>query len=202
MTEETTAVVNVPSAAEAVPETPAAAEAEESAEAVSLSDEEAKRAIEAILFAAGEPLKIGTLADALEKTPKETQRLVSELEQTYAERGILLIRLDDACQLVSKPAYIGFIRRALHIRMGGSLSSAGMETLAIVAYHQPVTRSFIEQIRGTDSTHSISSLLERGLIEVCGRLDVPGKPNLYRTTADFLRAFGLSSLSELPQLDL
>lgn len=177
-------------------------EAEESTEAVSLSDGEAKHAIEAMLFAAGEPLKIAALADALEKTPKETNRLISELEQTYGDRGILLIRLDDACQLVSKPAYVGFIRRVLHIRMGGSLSSAGMETLAIVAYHQPVTRSFIEQIRGTDSTHSISSLLERGMIEVCGRLDVPGKPNLYRTTADFLRAFGLSSLNELPQLDL
>ena len=105
---------------------------------------------------------------------------------------------DNACQLCTKEKYLPHIRVALGIRRNGTLSNSSIEVLAIVAYHQPVTRAYIDTVRGVDSAYAVSSLLERGLIESVGRLDAPGRPMLYGTTADFLRCFGLSSLSELP----
>ncbi len=164
--------------------------------------DEAKKIIEAILFASGEPVKYSTLADILGYSVEITGRLVAEMEDLYDGRGIMLARLGDACQLCSREQYIGYIRQALNIRVGGSLSNAALEVLAIIAYHQPVTKAYIEQIRGTDSGYALTSLVDRGLVEVSGKLEVPGRPNLYRTTTDFLRAFGLSGLGELPVLEL
>jgi len=164
--------------------------------------DEARRIIEAVLFASGEPVKYSTLADILGYSTEMVGRLAAEMEYLYEGRGIMLLRLGDRCQLTTREQYIGYIRQALNIRVGGSLSNAALETLAIIAYHQPVTKAYVEQIRGTDSAYAITSLSDRGLIEISGKLDVPGRPNLYRTTPDFLRAFGLNALGDLPALEL
>jgi len=164
--------------------------------------DEARRIIEAILFASGEPVKYQVLASVLGYPEDATERLVAEMEYMYDGRGIMLLRLGDSCQLASRENYVGYIRQALNIRSGGSLSNTALEVLAIVAYHQPVTKAYVEQIRGTDSGYALTSLVERGLVEVSGKLEVPGRPNLYRTTADFLRAFGLGAIGDLPALEL
>jgi len=167
-----------------------------------ISVDEAKRIIEAILFASGEPVKYSVLASVLGYPVDVVGRLAAEMEYMYEGRGIMLLRLGDSCQLVSRENYIGYIRQALNIRTGGSLSNTALEVLAIVAYHQPVTKAYIEQIRGTDSGYALNQLVERGLVEISGKLEVPGRPNLYRTTADFLRAFGLGTIGDLPALEL
>lgn len=161
-------------------------------------------ALEAILFAAGYPVENEKLMSALGITGLELSRLISELRSEYEaeERGIQLMIFDGSCQLCTKEEHIGKIREALGIRQGGNLSRSSLETLAIVAYHQPVTKSYIEQIRGIDSSYAVNNLTEKKLIEVCGRLDAPGRPSLYRTTDDFLRVFGISSLSELPPVEI
>ena len=110
--------------------------------------------------------------------------------------------LGNACQLVTKEDYADYIRAALGIKEGGNLSKSSMETLAVIAYNQPVTKTYVDQVRGSDSAYAVNSLLDRGLIECLGRLDVPGKPRLYGTTTTFLRSFGLSSIEELPPLEL
>jgi segregation and condensation protein B len=116
-------------------------------------------------------------------------------------RGVILLAMDKECQLCTKPKYLAYIRAALGIRRNGTLSAANMETLAIVAYHQPVTRAYIDAVRGVDSSYAVSSLVERGLIEAKGRLDAPGRPVLFGTSTGFLRCFGLNSVEELPGLD-
>jgi len=176
--------------------------AQDAAKTEEIPIDEARRIIEAVLFASGEPVKYSTLADILGYSTESVGRLTAEMEYLYEGRGIMLLRLGDSCQLTTREQYIGYIRQALNIRVGGSLSNAALETLAIIAYHQPVTKAYIEQIRGTDSAYAITSLSDRGLIEVSGKLDVPGRPNLYRTTPDFLRAFGLNALGDLPALEL
>lgn len=170
------------------------------------SIEESQRIIEAILYAAGYPVSYEKLAEVLETTPGAVKKMVSAYQKVYndptAVRGVELLMFDTACQLCTKALYEEKIKKVLGMRRGGGLSNASLEVLAIVAYRQPVTRLYIEQIRGVDSSYHVGSLVDKGLIESKGRLDVPGRPVLYGTTKDFLRCFGISSLSELPSVDL
>lgn len=158
--------------------------------------------LEAILFAAGHPVSYEKLGELFEMSPSLIKERVVAYSAVYndtdAPRGILLLPYDNACQLCTKEKYLPHIRVALGIKRSGTLSNSSIEVLAIVAYHQPVTRAYIDTVRGVDSAYAVSSLLERGLIESVGRLDAPGRPMLYGTTSDFLRCFGLSSLAELP----
>lgn len=157
--------------------------------------------LEAVLFAAGHPVGYDKLGELFSMSPSIVRERVIAYAETYnssAPRGILLLPYDSSCQLCTKETYLPHIRVALGIRRSGTLSNSSIEVLAVVAYHQPVTRAYIDTVRGVDSSYAISSLLERGLIEAVGRLDAPGRPMLYGTTSDFLRCFGLSSLSELP----
>ena len=168
--------------------------------------EQLQRAIEAILFAAGHPVSYDRLSDVLGLPAAEVRRLAEHMALSYngeeSERGILLLCTDEACQLCTKEEYAPYIREALGIRRGGNLSASSIEVLAIVAYNEPVTRAYIDTVRGVDSNYSVNTLCEKHLIEPCGRLDAPGRPMLYRTTEDFLRVFGLNSLSELPEITL
>lgn len=173
---------------------------------VRLSDEECMKIVEAVLFAAGYPVGYAKLASVTGRTPAEIRKLVSENAPKYNApdafpRGIMLLTFEDSCQLCTREELGGYVRDALGIRRGGNLSASSLEVLAIVAYNEPVTRAFIDTVRGVDSAYAVSSLCDKHLIEVCGRLDVPGRPMLYKTTADFLRVFGISALSELPEVD-
>ena len=164
-----------------------------------------EEAIEAILFAAGHPVSYETLAKAFELRAPILRNMVKEYAEKYNKsrvpRGVILLAMDKECQLCTKPKYLSYIRAALGIRRNGTLSAANMETLAIVAYHQPVTRAYIDAVRGVDSSYAVSALVEKGLIEAKGRLDAPGRPVLFGTSTAFLRCFGLSSVDELPGLD-
>jgi len=160
-----------------------------------------KKAIEAILFAAGYPMEYGKLAEVLGLTAKDVRTLVTDMAGEYTERGITLLLFPETCQLCTKERFMPYIREALGIRRGGNLSASSMEVLAIVAYNQPVTRSFVEQVRGVDSNYAVTSLIDKGLIESCGRLDAPGRPMLYATTDKFLRVFGFNSLDDLPETE-
>ena len=166
--------------------------------------EQTKEVLEAVLFAAGHPLTYEKLGQVFEISSREAKDIVSEYAAEYnngkVTRGLLLLTFDDCCQLCTKEDYIREIRIALGIRRGGNLSASSLETLAIIAYNQPVTRAYVDTVRGVDSSYAINSLVERGLIESKSRLDAPGRPMLYTTTAAFLRCFGISSLEELPKL--
>ena len=159
-------------------------------------------AIEAILYAAGYPVKYEKLAEVLGLDLRNTKKLVEHMAEQFnsekSKRGINLLCFEDTCQFCTKEQYAPYIREALGIRRGGNLSASSMEVLAIVAYNQPITRTFVDQVRGVDSSYAMNSLIDKGLIEACGRLDAPGRPMLYVTTEKFLRVFGLLSLSELP----
>ncbi len=157
-------------------------------------------AIEAILFACGEPLAVERLASALSLSVEETEQAIGELEKHYQDesRGLSLIRLDQAVQLCTKPVYGDLIRAILEVKRNAPLSQAALEVLAVVAYNQPVTKAFVEQIRGVDCSGVMTSLVNKGLIEERGRLELPGRPLLYGTTPDFLRCMGVSTLEELP----
>ena len=159
-------------------------------------------AIEAILYAAGYPVKYAKIAEVLGLDVLNTKTLIEHMAEQYnaenSRHGLSLLMFDDTCQFCTKEAYAPYIREALGIRRGGNLSASSMEVLAVVAYNQPVTRSFVDQVRGVDSSYAVNSLIDKGLIEACGRLDAPGRPMLYVTTEKFLRVFGLLSLSELP----
>ena len=159
-------------------------------------------AMEAVLFASGEPVASGRLADVLELDEETAVRLAEDLMQDINTRGggLLMLRLDDRYQLCTNADYAGYVRKALEIRRNTPLSQAAMEVLAIVAYNQPVTRAFIEQVRGVDCGAVVQGLVQKSLIEEKGRLELPGRPLLYGTTADFLRSFGLNSLEGLPPL--
>ena len=163
---------------------------------------EIEGAIEAILFAAGYPVKYEKLADVIGLDVANTKKIISLMSDSYngekSKRGIALLMFDDTCQLCTKEQYGPYIREALGIKRGGNLSASSMEVLAVVAYNQPVTRTFIDQVRGVDSSYAVNSLIDKGLIESCGRLDAPGRPMLYATTDKFLRVFGLRSIIELP----
>lgn len=169
-----------------------------------LISEQTKEVLEAVLFAAGHPLTYEKLASVFEVSPSEAKGMVKEYAEEYnngsVTRGLMLLVFDDCCQLCTKEDYIREIRIALGIRRGGNLSASSLETLSIIAYNQPVTRAYIDTVRGVDSSYAVNSLAERGLIESKSRLDAPGRPMLYTTTAAFLRCFGLSSLDDLPKL--
>lgn len=158
--------------------------------------------IEGILFASGEPVGMSRIALILGIDNAAVSEAALKLRDRYVfERsGLRLVFLDNAIQLCSSPEYIDYIRLALETRKQPQLSQQALEVLAIVAYFQPVTKTYIEQVRGVDSAYTVGLLQERGLIEPCGRLSVPGRPMLFRTTPAFLRTFGISSLEELPAL--
>lgn len=158
--------------------------------------------VEGILFASGEPVAIDRICLALEMDKDTVEQVLQHLADYYAyeRRGIRLIRMENQYQLVSAPEYGEVIRRAFEIRKPARLSQPALEVLTIVAYYQPTTRAYIDQIRGVDSAYTVGLLLDRHLIEECGRLQVPGRPRLYRTTKEFLRAFRLTSLEDLPEM--
>ncbi len=164
--------------------------------------EKLEPAIEGILFASGEAVSVKRLSAVLVQ-PEEA---VLDAAKNIADKlirdghGIRLVRLDGALQLCSAPEYGDIIRQALETRKPPKLTQTALEVLAITAYFQPVTRAYIDKLRGTDSSYTVGVLTERGLIEPCGTLDAPGRPTLFRTTPDFLRVFGISSLDELPEL--
>ncbi len=164
---------------------------------------ELERVIEAILFAAGEPVETNRIALAAECDPDEVDAAAKSLMDrlSYDRRGLRVIKLEKAYQMCSSVEMSSYITKALETRKPPKLSASQLETLTIVAYYQPATKAYIEQIRGVDSSYSVSALLNKRLIEECGRLNVPGRPILYRTTPDFLRTFGLSSLDELPEIE-
>lgn len=163
---------------------------------------EMKHAIEAILFASGEPVSAERIALVLDADKDTVLEAGLELAEEYEreKRGFRVVRLNDSLQLHSAPEYATVITRALEQRRAPKLSQASLEVLAIVAYFQPVTRAYIEQMRGLDSSYTVSVLAERGLIEPCGHLEAVGRPTLFRTTDLFLRTMGVSSLEELPAL--
>ena len=159
--------------------------------------------IEAILFAAGYPVEVIKLMETTGADKDQFEDAIGVLNEKYdGESGVRLVFLDGRYQLCTNEKYLDIVREALGIRRGGNLSRASLEVLAVIAYNQPTTRSFIEQVRGVDCTYTVSSLLEKGLIEVCGKLDAPGRPSLYKTSPDFLRVFGLSSVHELPPFEV
>ena len=159
-------------------------------------------AAEAVLFAAGEPLEVDKLAEALELEPEQSQDLIGELSARLEHRGggICLLRLGDKVQLCTRPEYADVVRAALERGRAQPLTPAALEVLAVVGYHQPVTKAYIEQVRGVDCGHVISNLCQKRLLEERGRLDLPGRPLLYGTTEEFLKCFCMESLDELPQI--
>lgn len=160
-------------------------------------------ALEAMLFAHGEPVETARLADALRLPAPETEAMLGRLQQRYdeEERGFSLLRFEgDRWQMTTRPYYGEMVKRILDTRRNAPLSPAALEVLAVIAYNQPVSRSFIEQVRGVDSSSTVTKLLEKGLIEEAGRLDLPGKPVAFQVTDAFLRVFGLGSLNDLPPL--
>ena len=163
---------------------------------------ELEAAVEAILFASGEPVAAERIALALGQDQQTVKRLLQGLMDHYAfdRRGVRLIRVEDSWQLCSAPDYGEAVRKALEVRKPAKLSQPALEALTVIAYYQPTTRAYVDQIRGVDSAYTMGLLLDRNLIEECGRLQVPGRPHLYRTTKQFLRAFHLDSLDDLPEI--
>lgn len=163
---------------------------------------EIESAMEAILFAAGEPVGVERLCMTLEIDRATADAVAQKLmdDYSYERRGLRLVRLDTSYQLCSAPEHAELIRKTFESRKPARLSPPALEVLAVIAYYQPTTRAYVDQVRGVDSSYTVGLLLDRELIEECGRLAVPGRPILYRTTPTFLRSFGLSSLEELPKL--
>lgn len=158
--------------------------------------------LEAMLFAAGDPIEATKLAEVLDIDIETVEKMLGHLSGMYDEResGLMLIRIDNKYQLCTREAHSEEVRKLLEIKKNTPLSNAAFEVLAIVAYNKTVTRSFIEQVRGVDCSGSIASLVQKGLIEEKGRLDLPGRPLIYGTTDRFLRCFSLNSLEDLPEL--
>ena len=165
--------------------------------------EQLQRAIEAILFAAGERVEASRLAMALETDVKDIIAAADALadEMAFARRGIRILKLEKGYQMVSSGEMADYVTKALETRKPPKLSASQLEALTIVAYYQPATKAMVEQIRGVDSSYSVGALLDKKLIEEAGRLNVPGRPILYRTTPNFLRTFGISTLEELPPIE-
>ena len=168
-----------------------------------MESEELQRAMEAILFASGERVEVSRLAAALEADENEIVSAADALadELAFGRRGIRILKLENGYQMVSSGEMADYVTKALETRKPPKLSSSQLETLTIIAYYQPATKAMVEQIRGVDSAYSVAALLNKKLIEEAGRLNVPGRPIQYRTTPDFLRTFGLSSLEELPPIE-
>ncbi len=159
-------------------------------------------AIEAILFASGEPIELYRLSEASGVETGSIPDIIRLLNERYSdnESGICIKKLDSSYQMCTNEKYSGQIRAALETKRSTPLSNAAMEALTIIAYNQPVSKGFVENVRGIDSSSVINNLVEKGLVEEAGRLDVPGKPIVYRTTPVFLRSFGLSSVADLPPI--
>lgn len=162
-----------------------------------------QRILEAILFASGERMEIARLAAVMEVDADEIVQAAEALadQLAFERRGIRIIRLEQGYQMVSSGEMADFVTKALETRKPPKLSSSQLEALTIIAYYQPATKAMVEQIRGVDSSYSMAALLNKKLIEEAGRLNVPGRPIQYRTTPDFLRTFGLTSLEELPPIE-
>ena len=169
---------------------------------MTLEMKELESAVEGILFASGEPVHIDRICLALDLDRLSAEQVLQQLGDYYSfeRRGIRLVRMEDTWQLCSAPEYADMIRKAFEIRKPAKLSQPALEVLTIIAYYQPTTRAYVDQIRGVDSSYTVGLLLDRNLIEECGRLQVPGRPRLYRTTKAFLRAFHLNSLEDLPEM--
>lgn len=160
-------------------------------------------ALEAMLFAHAEPVETERLADALRLSVRDMEELLHGLQQRYDEQesGLAILHFEpDRWQMTTRPYYGEVVKRVLDTRRNAPLSPAALEVLAVIAYNQPVSRSFIEQVRGVDSSSTVTKLLEKGLIEEAGRLDLPGRPVAFQTTDTFLRVFGLGGLKDLPPL--
>ena len=168
-----------------------------------MNAETLERALEAVLFAAGECVEVKRLAETFECDPDEVATAADALADRLAfeRRGIRILRLEKGYQMVSAGELAEYVTKALETRKPPKLSASQLETLTIIAYYQPATKAMVEQIRGVDSAYSVAALLNKKLIEEAGRLNVPGRPIQYRTTPDFLRTFGLSSLEELPPIE-
>lgn len=167
-----------------------------------MEHEELLSVIEAILFAAGDPVPAARIAKILGEETETIHAAAKALADAYEENkcGIRLVRMNDSLQLCSAPEYATYVLRALEQRRPPKLSQSALEVLAVVAYFQPVTRAYIDQVRGVDSSYTVSSLVERGLIESCGKLEAPGRPSLYQTSELFLRTMGMTTQDELPVL--
>ncbi|MGN1133009.1 MAG: SMC-Scp complex subunit ScpB [Oscillospiraceae bacterium] len=165
-----------------------------------MNNKEKLSALEAVLFAVGDPVQVDKLCSVLEITENQLNELIVDLKEKYNSdsSGIELLKLNDSYQLAAKKDYSPYIKAALEIKRSSPLSPAAMEVLAVAAYNQPVTKSFIEHVRGVDSSGVVNSLVEKNLLEEAGRLNLPGRPIAYKTTDNFLRAFQLSSLEDLP----
>ena len=163
---------------------------------------ELESALESVLFASGEPVPVERLCLGLEVDRTTLDAVAQELMDKYKfeRRGIRIVRMETSYQMCSAPEYAPHIRKTLESRKPPKLSQPALEVLAVIAYYQPVTRAYVDQVRGVDSSYTVSLLLERELIEEAGRLAVPGRPTLFRTTKNFLRTFELNSLAELPEL--
>ena len=167
-----------------------------------MNNQQIVSALEAVLFASGDPISIDRLSQVFEKTPEEVEKLIKELEIKLEKNksGFTVVRLENTYQLVTREEYAPYIKKAFDIKRRTPLSPASLEVLAVIAYNQPVTRAFIEQVRGVDCSGVVSTLVEKGLIEERGRLELPGRPLLYGTTKTFLRSFSLNDLSDLPPI--
>lgn len=164
--------------------------------------EQAVKSAEAIIFAGGDGVSPRSLTEILEIDEKRLKYIIETLKEKYnvPSSGVKLVANDENICLVTDENVADIVKSALSIKKSAPLSAAAMETLAIIAYNQPVSRAFIEQVRGIDSTSSVQTLITKGLVEEAGRLDIPGHPLSYRTTGVFLRSFGLDSLSQLPKI--
>lgn len=167
-----------------------------------------ENAIEAILFAAGHPIAYSKIAEVLDYSEAQIKKKVKDFAERYNnddKKGIMLLCFEDSCQLCTKEKYLPYIKEVLGIKKGGNLSASSLEVLAIIAYNtniRPVTRAYIDAVRGVDSSYIVASLCEKNLIEPYDRLDAPGRPHVYRTTPTFLRCFGIESLEQLPYVEL
>ena len=168
-----------------------------------MEQKDLQRAVEAVLFASGEPVELSRLSAALEADEKDVANAVDALanEWAFERRGIRIIRLEKGYQMVSSGEMADYVTKALETRKPPKLSSSQLETLTIIAYYQPATKAMVEQIRGVDSSYSVTALMNKKLIQEAGRLNVPGRPILYKTTADFLRTFSINSLEDLPPIE-
>ena len=167
-----------------------------------MNNEQLVSAFSAVLYASGEPMSIDRFAQVFEITPEKVVKIMDMLKNKMESNnsGLELLRLENTYQFATKKEYAEYIKKAFDMRRRTPLSNAALEVLSVVAYNQPVTKSFIEQVRGVDCSGVVTTLIEKGLIEERGRLELPGKPLLYGTTKNFLRCFNLSDLTELPPL--
>lgn len=161
---------------------------------------EIKKSIQAILFAAGEPYEAARLSALLQVDEATLHKLVEDINESEAHLPFLILKLNDCYQLTTKEEYASIIKEALESKRNTPLSQAALEVLAVIAYNQPVTKPFVEQVRGIDSSSVVNSLVAKGLVEEAGRLEIPGKPIAYKTTHSFLRCFGMKGIEALPKI--